>query len=131
MQHIHKNDTVVLLKTVTACRSAGDSPDETEEERSKWSKWATHRGDKARVLAVYPKTGKIVVEGVCYRYKHVKPNRDNPRGGRVLKEIAIDISNVLPYCGECDRGVRIKIASNDEGKRVRACVRCGEIIGTA
>ena len=131
MQHIRKNDIVVLLKTITACRSAGETHGETEEERSKWNKWATKKGDKARVLLVDIERGKVVVEGVNYRYKHVKPSNDNPRGGRVLKEIPVDISNVLPYCGSCDTGVRIKFIHNDEGKKVRSCTRCGEIIGTA
>lgn len=130
MQHIRKNDLVVLRKTVTACRSTADAH-ENEEERSKWSKWATHHGDKARVLDVDPGTRRVIVEGVNYRYKHIRPDRDNPRGGRVLKEVAIDISNVQPYCEKCDRGVRIKSVRNDDGKRVRTCARCGEIIGTA
>jgi len=126
MQHIRKNDVVVLLKDITACRGIDESRDEAAR-----SKWATARGDKARVLAVYPESGKAVIEGVNYRYKHIRPDRDNPRGGRLQKESVVSISNVQPYCSRCDRGVRIKTVRNEEGKRVRVCARCGEVIGAA
>lgn len=126
MRHIRKNDIVVLRKDITACR--GTSEHREGEDRSKW---ATDHGDKAKVLAVYPKTGKVVVEGVNYRYKHVRRSNDNPRGGRVQKEGTVDISNVLPYCSTCDRGVRIKVTRTDDNKKVRACAICGHIIGQA
>ena len=60
-----------------------------------------------KVLRVLPEKGKIVVEGVNRVYKHVKPNRRNPQGGRLSKEMPIDASNVLLYCPTCRRGVRI------------------------
>ena len=126
MRHIRKNDIVVLLKDITACRGAGG--DREGEDRSQW---ATDRGDKARVLSVNPQTGKVIVEGVNYRYKHVRRSMENPRGGRVQIEGVIDISNVLPYCSKCDRGVRVKITRTEDGKKARACAYCGEIIGQA
>jgi large subunit ribosomal protein L24 len=126
MRHIRKNDIVVLLKDITACRGSHEARE--SEDRSKW---ATDQGDKAKVLAVYPDKGKVVVEGVNYRYKHVRRSNEHPHGGRVQKEGVIDISNVLPYCSKCDRGVRVKAARNEAGKKVRACVHCGGTIGAA
>ena len=60
-----------------------------------------------RVLSVLPKEGKIVVEGINRVYKHMKPNRRNPQGGRLSKEMAIDVSNAMLVCPNCRRGVRV------------------------
>ena len=49
------------------------------------------------MLRVLPDENKVVVEGVNRVYKHLKPNRRNPQGGRLSKEMPIDVSNVLLY----------------------------------
>ena len=49
-------------------------------------------GKTGRVLSLHPKEGRIVVEGVNRVYKHLKPNRRNQQGGRLSKEMPIDIS---------------------------------------
>ena len=55
------------------------------------------KGRAHKVLRVLPDEGKVVVEGINRVYKHVKPNRRNPQGGRLSKEMPIDASNVLLY----------------------------------
>lgn len=52
------------------------------------------KGTVGEVKAVFPKTNKVVVEGVNVRKKHQKPNQINPDGGIVDKEMPIDVSNV-------------------------------------
>ncbi len=49
----------------------------------------------AKVLRVFPERNKIVVEGVNRVYKHLRPSQKNPQGGRLSKEMPIDVSNVL------------------------------------
>ena len=51
--------------------------------------------DGCRCLRVLHRKNKVVVEGVNKVYKHMKPNRRNPQGGRLSKEMPIDASNVL------------------------------------
>ncbi len=48
----------------------------------------------AKVLRVIPSRNKIVVEGVNRVYKHLRPSQKNPQGGRLSKEMPIDVSNV-------------------------------------
>ena len=48
-----------------------------------------------KVLKVYPKTNKVLVEGVNKVFKHSKPNMANQQGGIIEKEAPIDISNVM------------------------------------
>ena len=61
----------------------------------------------AKVLRAIPERNKIVVEGINRVYKHLKPSAKNQQGGRLSKEMPIDVSNVLLYCPGCKRGVRI------------------------
>lgn len=73
---------------------------------------------------------KVVVEGVNVRVKHQKPNKDFPQGGRIEKEMPIDISNVMLVCPTCKRPTRVGFKILDDGTKVRVCKRkdCGEII---
>ncbi len=79
----------------------------------------------ARVLRILPTVDKIVVEGINRVYKHLKPNRRNPKGGRLSKEMPIHISNVLLLCPTCRRGRRIGIRYTDQGVKERFCRKCG------
>ena len=59
----------------------------------------------------------------------MKPNRRNPQGGRLSKEMPIDASNALLYCPTCRRGVRIGRRYEDNGAKVRYCKKCGAGLG--
>jgi large subunit ribosomal protein L24 len=84
----------------------------------------------AKVLRVLPNENKVVVEGVNRVYKHVRPSRQNVQGGRLSIEMPISASNVLKYCDQCARGVRIGFRFSDDGAKERFCKRCGNSLGT-
>ncbi|ELN8296315.1 50S ribosomal protein L24 [Campylobacter jejuni] len=52
------------------------------------------KGKTGKVLAVYPKTLKVVVEGCKIAKKAIKPSEKNPNGGFINKEMPMHISNV-------------------------------------
>ncbi len=52
------------------------------------------KGKTGKVLAVYPKTLKVVVEGCKIAKKAINPSEKNPNGGFINKEMPMDISNV-------------------------------------
>ena len=87
------------------------------------------KGRAHKVLRVLPDAGKVVVEGVNRVYKHVKPNRRNPQGGRLSKEMPINVSNVMLYCTSCKRGVRHGRRYNADGAKERFCKKCGAALG--
>jgi large subunit ribosomal protein L24 len=87
------------------------------------------RGRAHKVLRVLPDVNKVVVEGIGRVYKHVKPNRRNPQGGRLSKEMPIAASNVLLYCPTCRRGVRIGRRYSATGAKERFCKKCGNGLG--
>src|SRR5215210_9470941 len=74
-----------------------------------------------RVLRVLPDANKVVVEGINRVYKHVRPNRRNPQGGRLSREMPLAASNVLLFCPTCRRGVRIGRRYTTDGAKERYC----------
>jgi large subunit ribosomal protein L24 len=53
------------------------------------------RGRTGKVLKVFPKTLRVIIEGVNLRKKHTKPTQKSPQGGIIEKEAPIHISNVM------------------------------------
>ena len=82
------------------------------------------RGETGKVLAVSPKEGKVIVEGLNMVKKHVKPRRQGETGGIVDAESAIYASKVMPVCPKCGKATRVghKIEGD---KKVRICKHCG------
>ena len=68
------------------------------------------KGTRGKVLRVMRSQNKVVVEGINRVYRHLKPSRKNPQGGRLSKEMPVDASNVAlihPSTGKATRvGVR-------------------------
>lgn len=98
--HVKKDDTVIVI--------SGDD-----------------RGKKGKVLEVSPKEGKVIVKGINIVTRHVKPRKQGEEGGIVKVEGAMYASKVMLYCDKCDRGVRVKKAVGEDGKKVRLCAKCG------
>jgi len=111
---IRKNDTVVLIKDITSCKNPEGTP-------------VGEKGERTKVLAAMPKKNKVILQNACYRWRHVRPSANQPRGGRIQKEAAIHVSNVLLFCEKCNGGVRVRFKST-EGKKVRVCAKCGNVI---
>lgn len=87
------------------------------------------RGERGRVLSVDRRAGKIVVEGVSRVYKHVRRSQKNPQGGRLSKEMPIQISNVLLVCPSCGKAARTGARYAKNGSKERFCRKCGSSIG--
>ena len=99
--HVRKNDTVVVIS-------------------------GKDQGKTGEVLKVYPKTGKVLVQGVNIVKKHQKTNRANAQGGIIEKEGAIYSSKVMLYCTKCKNATRISNKILEDGTKVRVCKKCGE-----
>ena len=86
------------------------------------------KGKKGKVLAFFPETGKLTVEKLNMLKRHMKGDGKSRQSGIVDKEGAIHLSNVLIVCDKCGKGVRVKRKKLEDGKRVRICRKCGEVI---
>ena len=82
------------------------------------------KGKESRVAEVFPKTGKIIVEGVATARRHTKPRGQTMQGGIVDKDMPIDASNVMIMC-PTDGATRIGHKIDADGHKRRVCVKCG------
>lgn len=85
------------------------------------------KGKTGKVLTVIPEKNKIVIEKVNLIKKHKRPDQKS-KGGVVEKEGAIHISKVGLFCSKCNAAVRIKSKKLDDGKKVRICSKCNDVI---
>ena len=87
------------------------------------------KGKKGAITAAFPKTGKVIVEGVNLVTKHQKPRGQGMPGGIVEKEAAIPACKVMIVCPSCKKATRIAHKFiEQEGKKpqkVRICKKCG------
>ena len=86
------------------------------------------RGKTGRVLKVDAKKGRVLVEGVNFVMKAMKPNAKHPQGGLVKMEAPIHISNVNLVDPKSGKPTRIGRKKNDEGRSVRYSKKSGEEI---
>ena len=84
------------------------------------------RGQQGRVLEVYPKQYRALVEGINMVSKHTKPNSDNPQGGIIQKEAPVDISNLRLVDPSTGEPTRIGRKLDKNGKLVRYSKKSGE-----
>jgi len=87
------------------------------------------KGVKGKVVKVYPKENRAMVEGANLISKHTKPNAANPQGGIIKQEAKIHISNLMlidPKSGEATKVGR-KV-DKKSGKIVRLSKNSGEVI---
>lgn len=84
------------------------------------------QGKRGKVLAVFPGARRILVEGARLVYKHLRPSRDNPRGGRVRKESSVPMANVMLVCPHCDKPRRQRVRVQADGSKVRICAKCAK-----
>ncbi len=89
-----------------------------------------YRNKTSKVLKVYPKEGRVIVEGVNVIKRHTKPSQKNQQGGIVEKEGPIEMSKVMLVCNKCNRPTRVGYKFLEDGSKARYCKHadCGEII---
>jgi large subunit ribosomal protein L24 len=83
-------------------------------------------GKEGRVVRVYPKRERVMIEGVNRVTKHKRQQRTRAgaqEGGMVHEEAPIHMSNVMPICPSCDTPARVGMKVIN-GERHRVCKRC-------
>ncbi|HDP67369.1 MAG TPA: 50S ribosomal protein L24 [Candidatus Marinimicrobia bacterium] len=85
-----------------------------------------YRGKTGRVLKVYPKTDRLIVEGVNFIKRHTRPSQTNQQGGIVEKEAPIHISNVVLLVN--NKPTKVGHKTLKDGKKVRYSKETGEVI---
>ena len=92
-------------------------------------KTGNSKGSKGKVIRVYPKLNRALVEGVNMVSKHTKPNAENPQGGIIKKEATIHISNLMLVDPKTGKPTKIGRKKDEKtGKIVRFSKKSGELI---
>ena len=103
MTRIRKNDTVVVV--------AGKD-----------------KGKKGKVVRIVPEKGMAIVENVNMLSKHLRPTRENPKGGKMTREGLINMSNLMMICPRCQKKTRVGHTVLQDKSRKRLCKKCQELI---
>jgi len=86
------------------------------------------RGKKGKVRFAYPRDERLLVEGVNMIKKHARATGRARQTGIIEREALMHVSKVMLLCDKCSRPTRIGRRFLEDGKKVRYCKSCGEVI---
>jgi len=87
------------------------------------------KGARGKVLKIDRVKGRLLIEGINKAYKHVKRSQKNPQGGRLSKEMPIDVSNVMMICPQSGKRTRVGVRYLKDGSKERYAKRSGVSLG--
>ena len=101
------------------------------------------KGRQGSVTEVFPKTGKVIIEGkdnqgnnvplnAITRHQKSQPtqNNPNPESGRIVKAAPILASKVM-LVGSDGKPTRVRVQTGDDGSKARVSTRTGQAVQTA
>jgi large subunit ribosomal protein L24 len=86
------------------------------------------KGKTGKVRFAFPREERLLVEGVNMIKKHTRARGQVRQAGIIEREAPINISNVMLMCTRCNHPTRIGTRLSEEGKRVRFCRSCQEVV---
>ena len=86
------------------------------------------KGKKGKVRFAYPREGQVLVEGVNFIKRHMRARGQVRQAGIIERETPIPVSNVMLLCSRCDHPTRIGFRFLEDGRKVRFCRSCGEVV---
>ena len=89
-----------------------------------------HRGKVGKVLKVFPDSHRVIVEKVNLVKRHTRPRSQQDQGGIIEKESPIHVSNVMLVCPKCSQPSRTSVSRLADGRKVRVCKSCNEMLTT-
>ena len=86
------------------------------------------KGKTGEVLKTLPLLNRLVVKGINFRTKHVKPTQEGENGRVVTEEASIHASNVMFFSKEKKITSKIEYFIDKEGVKKRRLKKTGELI---
>ena len=87
------------------------------------------KGHRGKVIKIDRDKRKVIVEGAARVWKHVKQSQKNPQGGRLNKEMPIDVSNVMLIDPKSEKPTRIGYRYTSDGSKERFAKNSGSGLG--
>ena len=100
---IRKNDTVLIVK-------------------------GKERGKKGKVRKALPKENKVIIDGLNMIKRNSRTGGQARQAGIIELEAPLDIANVMLICNKCSKPARVGYRILDDGRKVRVCRVCAEVI---
>jgi len=85
-------------------------------------------GKTGKVRFAYPKKQRVMVEGINMIKRHARPTGQARQAGIIEREAPLHVSNLMLICNKCNQPVRIGFRILEDGKKVRVCRSCHEVI---
>ncbi|HLD27416.1 MAG TPA: 50S ribosomal protein L24 [Patescibacteria group bacterium] len=86
------------------------------------------KGKKGKVIQVFVKENKAVIEGLNIRYKHLRPKKQGEKGQRVEYAAPLDASNIILIDAKTGQPTRLGYKKLASGEKVRISKKSGEVI---
>jgi len=86
------------------------------------------KGKKGKVRKALPKEDKVIIEGLNMIKRHSRTKGQAKQAGIIELESPLHVSKVMIVCSKCAKPARIGIRYLEDGKRVRFCRACSEVI---
>ena len=86
------------------------------------------KGKKGKVRFAYPKDERIIVEGINFIKRHTRARGQVRQAGIIDLEAPVKVSSVMLICNKCNHPARIGFRFLEDGRKVRFCRSCGEVI---
>jgi large subunit ribosomal protein L24 len=87
----------------------------------------TEKGKKGKIIEIFLKDNTVLVEGINIRTMHAKAKKQGQESGIIKREKPVHASKVNYYCEKCEKGVKLGIKVESDGKKTRFCKKCNEI----
>jgi large subunit ribosomal protein L24 len=85
-------------------------------------------GKKGKVRRAWPDEDRVIVEGANMIKRHSRARRAARQAGIIELEAPIHVSNVMLVCSKCGKPTRVGFQFLADGKRIRVCKSCQEVI---
>jgi large subunit ribosomal protein L24 len=86
------------------------------------------KGKTAKVIHVYPKKGRALVENVNMVKKHLRKSQQNPQGAVINKELPIHLSNLSLLDPVSSKASRFKVTAAADGSKQRLASKSKAVI---
>ena len=86
------------------------------------------KGKEGKILRVFPKTGRVTIEGINIVKKHRKARRAEEQSGIIEMPAPVHHSNVMLLDPKSGKPTRVKARLDEDGTKERLAVKSGEAI---
>ncbi|HXY73882.1 MAG TPA: 50S ribosomal protein L24 [Dehalococcoidales bacterium] len=87
-----------------------------------------NKGKKGKVRFVFPDQNRVLIEGINMIKTHSRAKAQVRQAGLIEREAPINLANVMIICKSCNKPARIGFKRLEDGRKVRICRNCQEVI---